>query len=100
VTHAPRAVVVLVPVGTGDNGAWGRAKPDYRRHKAVRKDAPWPGKQSIPSWDRNELLRRIEEVRRATRAQVEALKAAGREMLAESCLSQGGVRKAARCRWG
>jgi hypothetical protein len=81
VIHASQAVVVLVSVAAGDRGVWKKFQPDYRRHKAVRKDPPWPVKQSIPSWDRAELIRRIEEMRRVTRAQRQALKAAGRAML-------------------
>jgi hypothetical protein len=80
VTHAPKPVVIFV--ATGDNGVSRRSKPDYRQHRVTRKDAPWPVKHSIPQLDRTELRRRVEEHRRATRQQVEGLKAAGREFRA------------------
>jgi hypothetical protein len=79
VSHAPLSVIVVpVPVATGDNGAWSRARPDFRRHKAQRPER-WPPKQNIPrQLGRDDLRRRVEENREATRSRVEALNAAGR----------------------
>jgi hypothetical protein len=79
-TYAPKPVVIFV--ATGDNGAWRKSKPDYRHQKAQRKDPPWPVKQSIPSWDKDEFRRRVEEHLRTTKSQREALKAAGRDFRA------------------
>jgi hypothetical protein len=79
-THAPKPVVIFV--ARGDNGAWRKSKPDYRRHKAQRKDPPWPPHREIPTVDRDALRRRVEKMREETRAQVEALREAGRQFRA------------------
>jgi hypothetical protein len=77
VSYAPLSVILVpVPVATGDSGAWRRAKPDYRQHKAQRPEH-WPPHRDIPVVDREALRRRAEKMREETRPQVEALKAAG-----------------------
>jgi hypothetical protein len=82
VTHAPLSVIVVpVPVAAGDRGVWKKFQPDYRRHKALRKDSPWPVKQSIPGSDRNELRRRAQEWRDVNRSRAEAMLVEARMML-------------------
>jgi hypothetical protein len=79
-THAPKPVVVFVPVAIGDRRCWRRSKPEDRRaHKAVRPEH-WPVRQGIPSQlGRDELRRRVQEFRDANRSRVE-------EMLTEARL--------------
>jgi hypothetical protein len=79
--NAPLSVIIVpVPVAPGDRGVF--KKFDYRRQRAVRKDPPWPPKQSIPRWDKDELRRLVEQMREGHRQQTEAVLAAGRAMLA------------------
>jgi hypothetical protein len=80
-TYAPRCGVVFIEA-PGDRGAWKKFQPDFRSHKAVRPER-WPPKQGIPPHpDRRVLQRRVEELHRAVRPQVEALLAAGRDFRA------------------
>jgi hypothetical protein len=73
-THAPLQIVLVpYPAAGSPKEARRLAPPPYPQ----RKDPPWPVKQAIPRWDREALRRRVEELRRETRPQVEALKAAG-----------------------
>jgi hypothetical protein len=58
--NAPRPVVVLIPVASGDNGAWRRSKPQYRRHKAQRSE-PWRPRENIPQLD-TDRPRRLAEI--------------------------------------
>jgi hypothetical protein len=73
--NAPKPVIVLIEV-PGDRGVSRKVRPDYRRHKAQRPER-WPPKQSIPTWDKDELRRRVEFMREGHRRQAEALSAAG-----------------------
>jgi hypothetical protein len=80
-THAPRSVVFVI------GPAWNRY-PTPTQYPAKRKEPPWPIKQAIPSWDREALRRRVEEMRRMTRPQVEALRGSGRRFRAASVESE------------
>jgi hypothetical protein len=88
--NAPRPVVVLVPIASGDNGAWRRSRPDFRRHKAQRTEPHRPP-QPIPERDIQRLRQLAEDFRRATRSQAEALLAAGRLMLSGLGMNAAGV---------
>jgi hypothetical protein len=80
--NALNPVVILVPVGTGDNGVHRRSKPDYSRHKAIRPSEPRRQYQPIPERDRDHLRRMVEQFRDAVRVQHEAALAQGRRLLA------------------
>jgi hypothetical protein len=72
-----KASKAVIFVGVGDRGCWRRNAPEHwRRHKAIRPTEPWRQQRHIPQPDKDELRRRVEEFCRATRPQVEALKAA------------------------
>jgi hypothetical protein len=60
---------------------WSKGSKPPPRRPATPRPAPWRPQRSIPSWDKEALHRRVEEMRRATRAQVEAMRLAGRAML-------------------
>jgi hypothetical protein len=78
--YAPKPAIIFIPVGTGDNGAHRRARPDFRRHRAIRTEPHRPP-QPIPERDVERLRRLAEQFRDAVRVQHEAVLAAGRAML-------------------
>jgi hypothetical protein len=78
--NAPRSVVIFVPVASGDNGAWRRARPDFRRHRTIRAE-PHRRPQPIPERDVERLRRLAEQFRDAVRVRHEAVLEAGRALL-------------------
>jgi hypothetical protein len=69
--------IIIVPVEVPSAGSpgWLRPeKPRYRHHKASRES--WKPVQPIPHFDREEILRRVEEARKAIsddRSRIEAM---------------------------
>jgi hypothetical protein len=75
VTHAPHPSIIFIEVPVAGVDWAKKVKPAlYRKHKAKRE--AWPPVQPIPHLDRAEILRRVEEARRAiaeARPQIEAM---------------------------
>jgi hypothetical protein len=70
--NAPHAVVFLI----GPDWTKGSCRP--KPYPSKLKPERWRPARAIPQLDREALKRRVEELRRTTRPQVEALRESGR----------------------
>jgi hypothetical protein len=82
-TAPVQIVIVPVPVGNGDRGAWKRSQADYRRHKAVRPGL-WRPQRSIPERDSDRLRYLVEQIRHSHRQQTQTALSEGRRALADA----------------
>jgi hypothetical protein len=73
--NAPHAVVFLI----GPDWTKGSSRPNPYPSKP--KPESWRPARAIPSWDKQMLKRRVDEFRKATQAQAEALRESGRQSL-------------------
>jgi hypothetical protein len=71
--------IVLVPYQVGNPKEARRVKPVY---PSKPKPEGWRPARAIPQLDYEALKRRVEDMRRTTRSQVEALREAGRRFRA------------------
>jgi hypothetical protein len=76
---APLSVIVLLPFTGGSPKTTREVKPVW---KPRRNDPPWPRRQPIPVDQREALKRRAEQLRHATRPQVETMLENARAMRA------------------